>query len=406
MTNESGRLVHRWIGSHGARALVAALLLIGSAGCEIGPKSASQRGFRGTGMEHIYDKSTLEAKASLVAAKIPATLPPSPPPSAGPLPWRNVQVLNDIGAAEFTRTMLAMSTWVAGTGNCAYCHNLAAPWDDTLPNGRPIYTKIVARRMLQMVRNINGNYSGHVANTGVTCYTCHLGKPLPNGLWFYAEPNQLERYFLDRDGVRIQSHEALARNASVSNRSSVKQTEWTYALMIRMASSLGVSCNHCHNSRAFWSWEQAPPQRVVALLGAGMVRDLNQHYLSPLQPVFPAVRLGAMGDAPKLQCLTCHNGAYKPLYAYPMVKDYPALWGRPDWNGVPFPSIPTAAQEAAAAARARADSIAATKAATRPSAPAPAPAAAPAAATAGDKATGAMGGRGPAGKDTTGKKKP
>lgn len=405
MTNATGRLVPSWIGRGGALLLAVAILTLGTTGCEIGRKSSTQRAYRGTGMVNFYDRTTLDAKVAEVAAKIPASLPAAPPPSAGPLPWRNVQVLNDIGAAEFTRTMLAMSTWVAGTGNCAYCHNIAAPWDDTLPNGKPIYTKLVARRMLQMVRNINGNYAGHVANTGVTCYTCHLGKPLPNGLWFYSEPNQLERYFLDRDGVRVQSHEVLASTASLTNRSSAKQAEWTYALMIKLSSSLGVSCNHCHNSRAFWSWEQAPPQRVVALLAANMVRDLNQHYLAPLQPVFPAVRLGPMGDAPKLQCLTCHNGAYKPLYAYPMVKDYPALWGRPDWNGTPFPRIPTAEEEAAAIAQAKADSIAAAKAATQPAAPAEAPVAAPAP-VAGDKASGAMGGQGPAGKDTTAKKKP
>ena len=56
---------------------------------------------------------------------------------AGPLPWQNVQVLNDISVGEFNRTMVAMSTWVAGTGNCAYCHNIANLASDTLPNGKP-----------------------------------------------------------------------------------------------------------------------------------------------------------------------------------------------------------------------------------------------------------------------------
>ncbi len=380
-------------------AIAAGGMALGLAGCDIGQKVSTQRGFRGTGMENIYDKTVLDAKATAVAAHIPAPLPPASPPTPGPLPWRNVQVLTDVSGAEMVRTMLAMSTWVAGTGNCAYCHNVAAPWDDTLANGRPIYTKLVARRMLQMVRDINGNYQGHVANTGVTCYTCHLGKPLPNGLWFYDGPNQLERYFLDRTAVRVQSHEIAAGN---SNRSSVKQTEWTYGVMIRLSKSLGVSCNHCHNSRSFWSWEAAPPQRQVAFLAASMVRDLNTHFLGPLQPVFPPSRLGAMGDAPKLQCVTCHNGAYKPLYGYPMARDYPALWGRTSWNGVPFPAIPTAAEAAAAAARAKADSVTAATAAVAPvGAPAPST---PAAAS--EKATGAMGGSGPSGKDTTAKPGP
>jgi photosynthetic reaction center cytochrome c subunit len=44
-----------------------------------------------------------------------------------------------------------------------------------------------------------------------------------------------------------------------------------------------------------------------------------------LKPVFPAARLGPLGDVPKVGCATCHQGAYKPLYAAPMLKNYPAL---------------------------------------------------------------------------------
>jgi len=233
-----------------------------------------------------------------------------------------------------------MSTWVAGTGNCAYCHNVAAFQDDTLPNGKPLYTKLVARRMLQMTRNINGNYSQHVNNTGVTCYTCHLGKPLPNGLWFYSSQTDYLRHYLDRDGARVITQGVAPGN---TNRSSVKQAEWTYALMISQSRSLGVNCTYCHNSRQFASWREAPPARVTAFHGILMLRDVNQNYLSPLQPVYPAVRLGSMGDAPKAQCVTCHNGAYKPLYGAQMAKDFPALWGRSDWNGTPFPSLTTMA---------------------------------------------------------------
>lgn len=387
--SRKGTLMKR-IRAGGLRAMVLGLLLAGASGCEIGAKASSQTGYRGTAMANIYDASALEARSHAVAAQIPASLPPSPPPTPGAPQWQNVQVLTDVGAAEFTRTMLAMSTWVAGgPGNCTYCHNLAAMGSDTQPTGEPIYTKIVARRMLQMVRDINRNYEGHVVNTGVTCYTCHLGKPLPNGLWFYGGANQLERYFLDLEGVRVQT---LAVHASNENRSSVKQTEWTYALMNRLSTSLGVSCNHCHNSRAFNSWTQAPPQRAKAYLGAQMVRHLNSDYLGPLQPVYPPSRLGPKGDAPKAQCLTCHNGAYKPLYGYPMAKDYPALWGRSSWNGVPFPAIPPDTTTAAGLAEWRAQQAAA--AAALPDS---------AAQAAGTPGFGAMGGQGPTGQDTTGR---
>jgi hypothetical protein len=170
-----------------------------------------------------------------------------------------VQVLNDISVGEFNRTMVAMSTWVAGTGNCAYCHNIANLASDTLPNGKPLYTKLVARRMLQMTRQINGQYSQHVKNTGVTCYTCHLGKPLPNGLWFYSTQTDYLRHYLDRDGARVITQQVTPTNM---NRSSVKQTEWTYALMMSQSRSLGVNCTYCHNSRNFASWDESRPQRA------------------------------------------------------------------------------------------------------------------------------------------------
>jgi len=56
-----------------------------------------------------------------------------------------------------------------------------------------------------------------------------------------------------------------------------------------------------------------------------MLRDLNATYLDPLQPVYPAERLGEMGDAPKANCATCHQGAYKPLYGVSMLAEHPEL---------------------------------------------------------------------------------
>ena len=326
---------------HGGRAgrvvpgvVLGAALLVLSACQPPDKREYVQVGARGTGMEIGYRSKTLNAAFHRIS--IPAPIPPAGPSPPGPLPWKNVQVLNDITVGELNRTMVAMSTWVAGTGNCAYCHNVANFAADTLDNGRTLYTKITARRMLQMTRRINGQYASHVANTGVTCYTCHMGKPLPNGLWFYTDENQLQRYYLDGDGLRVVSHTVAP---TPGNRSSVKQTEWTYALMINISQSLGVNCTYCHNSRQFASWEQSPPRRVTALRAVNMLRDINVNYLSPLRTVFPAVRKGVMGDAPKAQCLTCHNGVYKPLYAAQMVKYYPALWGRTDWNGTPFPGL-------------------------------------------------------------------
>ena len=56
-----------------------------------------------------------------------------------------------------------------------------------------------------------------------------------------------------------------------------------------------------------------------------MARDLNVDYLEPLTDVFPAHRKGELGDVAKLNCATCHQGAYKPLNGAAMAKDFPEL---------------------------------------------------------------------------------
>ena len=110
-----------------------------------------------------------------------------------------------------------------------------------------------------------------------------------------------------------------------TDRHSINQTEWTYSLMMHFANSLGVNCTYCHNSRAFGSWEESTPQRVSAWHGIRMVRDLNDNYLDPLRTVFPDGRLGPTGDSPKVNCATCHQGVFKPLYGVRMVTTFPEL---------------------------------------------------------------------------------
>nr|MCU0965286.1 photosynthetic reaction center cytochrome c subunit family protein [Burkholderiaceae bacterium] len=86
-----------------------------------------------------------------------------------------------------------------------------------------------------------------------------------------------------------------------------------------------VNCTYCHNTRNFKTWEGAPPQRTTAWHGIRMARDLNKDYLEPLTKTFPANRLGPLGDVAKVNCATCHQGVYKPLYGAQMAKHYPEL---------------------------------------------------------------------------------
>lgn len=302
------------------RMIPAVLILL--AACEGGRKTSVQVGYRG-----LAEEINMPVK-QVVARQMENVAPPALAPADTPSPpanFKNVQVLTDVSANELNRTMAAMTNWVAPKQSCGYCHNLANMASDEK------YTKVAARRMLQMVRNINGNYKTHVQETGVTCYSCHRGLNVPPaGLWYYTDENQYLRNYLDRSDLRVQSQTVAHTDL---NHSSIKQAENTYAFMIGMSRSLGVNCTYCHNSRSFTTWQNAPPARITAMYGLRMVRELNTTYINSLQGVLPANRLGALHrDVPKIQCSTCHQGVYKPLLGAKMAKDYPALWGGPTWQ--------------------------------------------------------------------------
>ena len=138
---------------------------------------------------------------------------------------------------------------------------------------------------------------------------------------------------------------ALPNNSGT--RHSIKETEWTWALMIHYSNALGVNCTYCHNSRAFSDWQQSSPARQTAYYAAPMVRDLNANYLKVLQDVFPDHRLGPTGDVAKVNCATCHQGVYKPLLGANMINDYPELLRPADKAATLAPAAPTATAMAA-----------------------------------------------------------
>ncbi len=327
------------------------------------------RGFRGTGLFQIYSPQKLAALAQQAA--IPVILSPASADGVKASEvFQNVRVLGNLSVGQFTRLMASMTTWVAPEQGCGYCHN---PDNMALDTN---YTKVVARRMLQMTQNINGNWQSHVQNVGVTCYTCHGGNPVPKNLWFnnpgpaakgmaetqtgMAHPTQPIGYsslpydpftpFLEQAAnIRVQGTTPLR----TTNQSSIKQTEWTYALMMSISQSLGVNCDYCHNTRSFANWAESTPARVTAWYGIRMVRDLNDHYLDPLNPVFPVGRKGVLGDSPKVYCATCHQGIYKPLYGVSMLSSFKDELGGPPVTTAalmaPYTPPPDPAPEAPAA---------------------------------------------------------
>lgn len=330
---------------------------------DVPPLEAEQIGYRGTGMEEVVNPRLDAVLREL--NEVPEPIYPPEPAGDGPMAteiYENVQVLTDLTAAQFDRLMAHMTEWIAPADQaCNYCHN-----PENLADGSK-YTYQVSRYMLRMTRHINSEWESHVRQKGVTCYTCHRGNAVPMlenpGLqeeerlayWFKAEPagggalgyraeqNEplsevnhsslpntfQERYLLGDDNIRVINQRPLPIQGE--DNVGIKETEWTYALMIHMSQSLGVNCTYCHNSRAFANWQQSPPVRTNAWYGIRMTRKINNDYMLPTRDLFAqsdrANRLGPTGDVGKVSCVTCHQKVAKPLYGTPMLADFPELWG-------------------------------------------------------------------------------
>ena len=355
-------------------ASVATLPLLLS-GCEFAPKLTAQNGYRGTGQQQVINPRVVAYQVP-----IPANVYPTPDdsgPRAGAT-YQNVQVLKNVSTERFNHFMAQINNWVAPQSGdpaqqgCNYCHN---------PNNMASdekYTKVVARRMIQMTQNINVNWTPHVQQTGVTCWTCHRGNAVPAYKWAMAAPDEAHGMLQGRRGQNMPNAaagfaslpydpfspyltKAGVNNIRVQNRAeypsanhivSEKTTEQTYGLMMHLSQGLGVNCTYCHNSRAFADWSQSHPARVTAWYGLRMVAQANSEYMGPLAAVFPALHAGAadpyrkgpMGDVYKVNCATCHQGLNKPMNGVSMRPENPVLWP------AALPAVATHAAAPAAAA--------------------------------------------------------
>ena len=321
------------------------------AGCDLGPKDSVQTGYRGAGLDQIVDRGKLAKQIAIPAAPYP--LPPDGGVSAG-ASYQNIKVLNDISKDRFDHLMAEITQWVAPPEQgCNYCHN-----PENLASDEK-YTKVVARRMLQMTRTINSRWSSHVKQTGVTCYTCHRGNAVPENKWALAEgtPNMttirgnrhgqnapnanvgyaslpsdpFAAYFEGKGNIRVASSRSLPSPDHVV---SIKDAEKSYGLMMHVSTALGVNCTYCHNTQSFRAWNLSRAQRGTAYYGIRMVRNVNDEYLTSLASVFPANRKGPHGDVYKVNCTTCHQGVSKPLGGVSMIAQAPWLKGSPQRTAV------------------------------------------------------------------------
>jgi photosynthetic reaction center cytochrome c subunit len=303
------------------------------------PMDSVQQGYRGNGMVQIDNPRMMAIKKAANVMPEPSDQAETGGPKASEV-YQNVKVLGDLNEAQFTRLMLAITEWVAPEEGCNYCHNPENLAEDS------VYTKVVARKMLQMTANINAQWQPHVAQTGVTCYTCHRGKPVPTNTWSTNPgPKQAGGMAGGRNGQNLASAgvgltslpydpftDLLTKAQSIRVEATtalptghvapIQQAEKTYGLMMHFSQAMGVNCTFCHNTRQFNDWSQSPPTRVKAWHGIEMVSHINKDYIETLADVFPDNRKGPQGDVLKANCATCHQGANKPLYGAQMLKDY------------------------------------------------------------------------------------
>jgi len=346
------------IGIGGAFAIVVGSLLgiamLTTAGWDVPPIETEQVGWRGVAMETVVNPRT---RADLIEDSQfpPEVWPLEESPEGTPLAsevYENVPVLGHLPSDQFDRLMAQITEWVspytdeplegvALEPGCNYCHNPENLADDN------VYTKVVSRRMIQMTQHINANWTDHVGETGVNCYTCHRGQPVPEEIWFTEDQpmtgmagfragqnapginsaslpgDPFTPFLLDDQQIRVISDAALP--PPEGPQIGTKVTEYTYSLMNHMSEGLGVNCTYCHNSRSFIGWEGSPPARMSAWFGIRMSRELNVDYLVPLGPEYPEHRLGELGDAPKTNCATCHLGLPLPLNGAPAYEGFPSL---------------------------------------------------------------------------------
>lgn len=316
-----------------------------------------QTGPRGTGMSRPEFVMDLAKPDPTIENFVDLDSEPYIPEGGEPLAkdiYKNVQVLGDLTEDNFNRLMGAMAQWVAPDEGCAYCHGDV---DIEEYGNDDLYTKVVARSMIQMTQNINEGWSDHVnANkqVGVTCYTCHRGQNVPSNIWFEvgdsiharaaegwgAVQNKvtvqsqytslpstaLQSYLLNYERISVHDLESHVAEYPSEGIQTWQHTERTFSLMNYFSNSLGVNCVFCHNSRAFYDTEQVTPQWSTAGLGIAMVQELNNDWLVPLQDVYPPERLGpVMGDAPKAACKTCHKGYQQPMQGTNAIGNWPEL---------------------------------------------------------------------------------
>ena len=220
--------------------------------------------------------------------------------------------------------------------------------------------------MLAMTRHINADWKSHVGASGVTCFSCHQGQPIPSEVWFQSPPrarphgteagddwneaartvrgffpNQgYEEYLLQATPAHGQALTALPTGTTPT----FVESKRLYEAMMQMSDGMGVNCGYCHHSRNFADWSQSTPMRWTGYTGIVMTRDLNRDFLLKLAQEDPLTRWQSGNSRPLslparlrgaqvgnglADCATCHHGTPTPRDAAAPEGGFPGLRGPP-----------------------------------------------------------------------------
>lgn len=302
---------------------------------QIWPVSFTQTGYRGTGMAVVqYESDAVEIAARNVLPETPAPiLPEAGEPLAGDV-YPYAGELGNLTVRNFDRLNDAIGLWVG---------------PEAMLGPENTWRQQISLQHIAMTRALNDDWDIHNEPAGVNCYTCHRGNLVPENVWFLPTPlnswagpsamfqNQatdvnystalpvdaMRTYLLESDQA-VGVHGTSARNPGEPG-ASIYHTYQTFSLMQHFSNSMGVNCTYCHNTRALAEIEQATPQWAVAQLGRAMTQDVNNSYIVSNAELLPPEQLGPLGDAAKVNCTTCHQGAPKTFGGASAIENWPEL---------------------------------------------------------------------------------
>lgn len=211
---------------------------------------------------------------------------------------QNAQVLTGVSTAEIAAFMLSQ----VATGlqvDCTYCHNTQNFSLDSWDGGTDAMArKARARLHLQMVADLNKNWLSKLPTLTadkrpfggqVVCSTCHLGQAKPVA-WAENQNALPDNFRLPLDDL----NQLVVTGRKDISLDTVQINQYS---MYHMATSLGVGCTHCHNSRYFPSYEQ--PNKYYALLMLQMAQHIRNTYKDAMNGQDPS-------------CVLCHRNQILP----------------------------------------------------------------------------------------------